>query len=238
MQAAESSQHLFFHCPVTFKLWDWLGKGTDQVLDCSSCLTFLLSRLGTGSKLVQKLMNSAIIHTLWAIWIERNPRYYSNKKQAMSTLFNTILAEVKVSYSLCLATGNSSMQDYKVARLFSIPFKVKRATPSQEIIWKPPDADTVKLNCDGSSFGNSPCGSIGVVIRDANSTILGAISSNIGHATPLEAEFCAVMVAIERAKSMHLLSICLETDSIKVVAAFSKDIGIPWKFRARWHNCM
>lgn len=127
MQAAESSQHIFFDCPITFKLWEWLEKGTDQALDCSSCLPLLFSRMGTGSKLVQQLMNSAIIHTIWVIWIERNQRYYSNKKQAMSTLFNTILAEVKVSYNLCMATGNSSMQDYKVARLFPFLSKLKES---------------------------------------------------------------------------------------------------------------
>lgn len=135
LKSEESSQHLFFTCPVTTQLWDWLGKGTGQALDCSSCLNLLMGRVGTGSKLVQQILNSAIVHTLWVIWIERNQRYFCSKKQAMSTLFNNILAEVRVSYSLSLATGNSSMQDYKVAKLFSIPFKVKRVNPSQEIIW-------------------------------------------------------------------------------------------------------
>lgn len=130
------------------------------------------------------------------------------------------------------------MQDYKIAKLFSIPFKVRRINHSQEIIWRPPFGDTVKLNCDGSSIGDHPCGSIGVVLRSATSTFLGAISSNIGHATSLEAELCACMSAIEKAQAMHFINICLETDSIKVVNAFNKDIGIPWKLRARWFNCM
>jgi len=64
------------------------------------------------------------------------------------------------------------------------------------------------------------------------------LSSNIGYATPLEAEFCAAMVALEKEKLMHLGNICLETDSTKVVTAFQKDSGVPWHFRARWHNYM
>lgn len=87
-------------------------------------------------------------------------------------------------------------------------------------------------------MGGHPCGSIGVVIRNATSTFLGAISSNIGHATPLEAEFRACMAAIEKARAMHFLNICLETDSVKVVTAFNKDVGIPWQLRERWFNCM
>jgi len=31
---------------------------------------------------------------------------------------------------------------------------------------------------------------------------------------------------------------CLETDSLKVVIAFNKGIGVPWQLRARWKNCL
>jgi len=67
---------------------------------------------------------------------------------------------------------------------------------------------------------------------------LGAISSNIGHASPIEAEFCACMLAIEKALEMGLSNICLESDSIDLVKAFHKDAGVPWNMRARWHNCI
>jgi len=51
----------------------------------------------------------------------------------MTTLFNQILVEVRLSYNLNMAKGKSDMHDYKVARLFSIPFMTKRVTVSQEI---------------------------------------------------------------------------------------------------------
>jgi ribonuclease HI len=96
----------------------------------------------------------------------------------------------------------------------------------------------VKLNCDGSSVGAHPCGAVGIVIRDSNMVFLGALTSNIGYATPIEAEFCACMLAIEKAMDMSLTNICLETDSLKVVTAYHKAVGVPWQMRARWHNCM
>lgn len=96
----------------------------------------------------------------------------------------------------------------------------------------------MKFNCDGSSIGSHPCGSLGIVLRDSHSNFLGAISSNIGHASSLEAEFSACMLAMEKAKEMHLMHICLETDSLKVVIAFNKGLGVPWQMRARWQNCM
>ncbi|XP_003618239.2 uncharacterized protein [Medicago truncatula] len=77
-----------------------------------------------------------------------------------------------------------------------------------------------------------------LVIRDSQFGFLGALSCNIGHATPLEAEFCACMIAIEKAMELGLNNICLETDSLKVVNAFHKIVGIPWQMRVRWHNCI
>lgn len=156
----------------------------------------------------------------------------------MTTQFNTILSEVNQSYNLSLVKGSPAMLDYNVAKLFNIPFKVKRITPINGTSWKPRSVGVFKLNCDGSSIGSQPCGSIGIVIRDSDSNFLGAICSNIGHATPLEAEFSACMLAIERAQHMGLTNICLETDSLQVVNAFRTKMGAPWKMRARWFNCL
>ena len=126
---AESSHHLFFDCPVTFNLWDWLSKGTDHTLDSSSCLQLLLGRAGVESKFVQQILNAAIIHTIWAIWLERNQRCFHDKKQSMATIFNHILAEVKLSHNLCMVKCNSVMQEFKISRLFNIPFRSKRVSP-------------------------------------------------------------------------------------------------------------
>lgn len=48
----------------------------------------------------------------------------------------------------------------------------------------------------------------------------------------------ACLPAMEKAQHMNLTNVCLETDSLGVVSAFHKDVGVPWKLRARWYNCM
>lgn len=178
------------------------------------------------------VLKSAIIHTIWAIWIERNQRYFQDQHKPMSSLFNCILAEVKMSYCSNLAQGNSSMQDY------NIPFQSKRVTVKQEVKWRPPPTGVFKFNCDGSTIGAHPCGAIGIVIRDSCCNFLGTISSNIGHASAPEAEFSACMLAIEKGRDLHMTQFCLETDSLQVVKAFKMNTGVPWKMRIRWFNCM
>lgn len=231
MKQVESSQHIMLECEVTINLWNWLSKETDFPLDCSNCLSLIMGSIGRGSNMVQHVINFAVIHTIWAIWIERNQRCFQNKYKPMSSLFNCILSEVKLSYTLVLAKCNSDMKDYKISRLFNIPFQTKRITVRKDVHWCPPPHEMTKFNCDGSSIGMQPCGAIGIVIRTPTS-FLGAICSNIGYATTLEAEFSTCMRAIEKAKELHLHAIILETDSLKVVSAFNNNVGIPWQMRA------
>lgn len=96
----------------------------------------------------------------------------------------------------------------------------------------------ISLNCDGSSFGNPPCGAIGVVFRNSSSDFLGAYAQNIGNATALEVEFSACMFAFEWAKRLKLDKIWLETDSLAVIKAFTNHEGVPWKMVVRWQNCL
>jgi len=53
-------------------------------------------------------------------------------------------------------------------------------------------------------LGPHPCGAVGFLFRDSSSIFLGALASNIGHASSLEAEFCAFMLAVEKAKELRL----------------------------------
>nr|ABD28730.1 Ribonuclease H [Medicago truncatula] len=228
---AETSSHIFLQCPVTLQLWDWLLKATDQHLDFSSILNI--------SRMVQHVMNSAIVHIMWSIWLECNNKYFDGVQKPMSTLFNTILAEVlRLSFMLDIVKGASSMQDFKLARLFSIPFKTNRVNPCREIIWVPPHGGCMKINCDGSVVGSPSCGSIGVIFRASQTMFCGAFAQNIGYATALEAEYSACMFAIEKAKELHLTNIWIETDSVNVIRAFHFNTGVPWKMHIRWHNCL
>lgn len=234
MNQVESSHHIIFDCEVTATLWEWLSKGVDLSLDLSSCQSLIMGVIGHGITMVQHVINSAIVHIILAIWIEINQKRFHNMHKSMTTLFNCILAEVKLSYTLVLAQGNSDMKDYKISRLFNILLRTKRIYVCKDIHWCPRTGGVIKFNCDGSSIGVQSNGAIGIVIRSSTS-FLGAIASNIGYATTLEAEFSACMRAIEKAKDMNLTDICLETDSIRVVNAYKKQIGVPWQMRARWY---
>jgi len=182
--------------------------------------------------MVQHIMSSAIVHIIWRIWTERNARRFNNRQNCMNSLIHGIISEVALSFKLAIVKGGTSMNDFKLSQLFGIPFKSSRVDTLRDVHWLPPTTGCVKINCDGSSFGAHPCGSIGVVFRSPTH-FLGAFSQNIRYASATEAEFSACMYAIENALEMQLKDICVETDSLMVFKSFSTPEGVRWRMRNR-----
>jgi len=74
---AESSEHIFLHCPVTNLIWIWLTKGIQQPLGLSSCNNLLFICQNVSSSQVRQIMIFVKLHIVWLIWIERNKRRFS-----------------------------------------------------------------------------------------------------------------------------------------------------------------
>lgn len=156
----------------------------------------------------------------------------------MGSLINCIIAEVKQSFDLVLFNTADAMSNFKISQLFGIPIKARNISILNSTHWIPLQPGCVKINCDGSSYGSTPSGSIGFLFRNNTSGFLGALVQNIGLASPLEAEFSSCMLAIEKALELHLTNIWIETDSSLVVKAYQTNKGVPWQFLNRWRNCM
>jgi ribonuclease HI len=214
-------------------------KGTNRQLDLSNCCNLILGTSGIGSKLAQQLMTSAIVHVLWIIWIERNKRYFHGIHANIGTLINRVMSEVHLSFDLVLARGTSYMTDFCIAQLFHVPLRPPRTGVTTDIFWIHPKMGCIKINVDGSSYGSPSIGTIGAVLNIWQAGFLGCFVQNIGHATPLEAEFSALMFAIEKAVEQNLSVVWLDSDSLMVVNAFNTngDAGVLWRLRVRWNNC-
>ncbi|XP_026399347.1 uncharacterized protein LOC113295215 [Papaver somniferum] len=87
--------------------------------------------------------------------------------------------------------------------------------------------------CDGSSFGNPGSAGFGVVIRDSNCQVLGAMSGGIGVATNYLAEYYGIMCAVELDVQWGMLKIIIVSDSKYVLTEFAKG-RVPWFMKGRW----
>jgi len=70
---------------------------------------------------------------------------------------------------------------------------------------------------DGASSGNPGQSSIGVVIKDGQGKAIGHISRRIGHATNNQAEYRAIIAALEEASGLGADEVDIKSDSELVV---------------------
>ncbi len=75
----------------------------------------------------------------------------------------------------------------------------------------------VIINADGASRGNPGPAAIGATIKDESGKILANISRNIGTTTNNQAEYQAIIIALEKAISSGAKQVTVKSDSVLVV---------------------
>jgi ribonuclease HI len=90
-----------------------------------------------------------------------------------------------------------------IARRYTIPERMK----SPKAI----------INTDGGAEPNPGKAAIAAIIRDENGVLLASICQSIGHATNNQAEYRAVIAALEKAMSLGIKEVELRSDSELIV---------------------
>lgn len=82
----------------------------------------------------------------------------------------------------------------------------------KNLVWNPPDAGVVKVNCDVAVRGNSSY--LAVVARDHEGTILLGRSDFVCSNNPLLAELRAILLASQTAEFYQAPQVIIESDSL------------------------
>jgi len=78
-------------------------------------------------------------------------------------------------------------------------------------------AKKLVIYTDGASLGNPGLAAIGAVIKDEQNKLMASISQRIGQATNNQAEYRAIIAALEKAVSLGASEVVLNSDSELVV---------------------
>ncbi|XP_026428856.1 uncharacterized protein LOC113324781 [Papaver somniferum] len=91
------------------------------------------------------------------------------------------------------------------------------------------------LCCDGAARGNLGRAGAGVVVRDTNANVLGAMSVGFGIQTNYLAEVLCIVVGLEWATKFGMTDVCIRSDSMDAILVFSGNINlVPCFLLLRW----
>ncbi|XP_026383956.1 uncharacterized protein LOC113279476 [Papaver somniferum] len=127
----------------------------------------------------------------------------------------------------------NSVEDVRILNLFRVAHrKVKHVEPIT-CYWKPPESNELLLCCDGAACGNPGVAGAGVVEKDADCNMLGAMSIGLGITTNYLEEMYGIIVGLEWARQWGFQRILIRSDSTSVIKAFEEN-SIPWFAQQRW----
>ena len=96
------------------------------------------------------------------------------------------------------------------------------AVQRPQVHWTKPPRDFYKANFDAALFDSSNMAGIGVVIRDYNGNVIGALSQKIALPQSIEhAEALAASRAVAFAKELSLFEVIFEGDCLRIIKAIN-----------------
>ncbi|KAE8680777.1 hypothetical protein F3Y22_tig00111366pilonHSYRG00071 [Hibiscus syriacus] len=166
-QGAESVQHLFVSCPVSWELWMKIIGYWDIQLTIPQDPPKLLSSWAVlrPKSVIWKFIPGAVF---WSIWKLRNEIIFDKGK----------LDRISLSFTV------HNFPDFKVLN-------------SIGSCWIPPPMDYFKMNVDGAVSSLGMVAGIGGILRNWNRVILTSFSINVGPNTPILAELKAIKKGID-----------------------------------------
>jgi ribonuclease HI len=201
----DDGAHLFLKCKGVKQVWRRLGleENRQAMLRCDGPKEMLnyIFKLDQSKQII-------CVAVLWEWWKHRNKINAENAKLNC----DGVVIQVK-----------RSAQDYGQ---FCVPSsKVQVQTKKR---WKPPDADRLKVNIDGSFFASSRRGGWGFVLRDHRGQVLGSAAGKIEKANDaLYTEAVACLKAIELLSDWGIEDVEVEADAAMLIkAATTADLDL------------
>lgn len=106
-----------------------------------------------------------------------------------------IVVQICMSCNSSLLKSSSSMTYFNLLKSFKVDIHLSSAPMVKKVIWKPPNADWLKCNYDGS-FDTQDSGNGGIFRDYKGNFILGFVEQTYGP-NSLHPEFSAVLRAIK-----------------------------------------
>ncbi|KAL8492511.1 hypothetical protein ACS0TY_023916 [Phlomoides rotata] len=217
---SESLDHNFAHCSFFRNLLCKFTALFDITLyyDIGFLDVFLQATTFQFGKQISDLWRIAFITSLWSPSVHRSLAY--------------ILASIKESAPIVRGHIVGSVRELIILGRLGISGHSAPVLTTTVIHWKPPHADWIKVNVDGSAPSSPGPLFVGAIFRNSRGFFMAAFSNSVGWGYPLEAELAAILHAILFAFDRGWHSLWVESDSILAIQTMQKQIQIiPWRLQ-------
>lgn len=187
--------HTLRDCNKNRRIWDLLGfyQHPNFESDDFSDWIYQFSNDARGTLFVL---------TCWIIWRARNAVVFTDREWEDWQILSNI----------------HSLQD-SILKAFGTMVCTKK---DQEVIWTPPMENVIKINVDGSSFGNPGGSGFGVLLRNMNGDWIVGFSGFCGLSNNMNAGLLAIAQGLSIAWNAGHREVICETDS-KIALIFITD---------------
>ena len=224
----ESSGHVFWSCSCASNAWALTSIFCRQqglyFNDFMELFWFLVH--------IQKSENDVLslaVTVAWALWTRRNEKRHGGKFMTGLELVNWCggyIDSFKAANSADAASSPSAAPNS--ADSVSSPTAATSATSALvsathcKQVWSPPAGSVFEVNVDGAVFAQQRKSGVGVVIRNCEGLLMGALSMKLNQQLgSLETEAKAYELGILFARDMGFHEVALEGDSVTVSNAIA-----------------
>ncbi|XP_019177745.1 PREDICTED: uncharacterized protein LOC109172951 [Ipomoea nil] len=167
---------------------------------------------------------------LWFIWIAYNECLHDGSTFSPSGLIKRISRESRLIFLATSIRGNGSSDSFLLAARLIVGFDVPPRMQSIWVKWIVPPSGRLKLNTDASFSLAGAAG--GACLRDSRGGLVVGLCFNLSASSALEAEACALRLALQWCEAMVLLPALVEVDSQALAHLVSSTAAaVPWRMR-------
>lgn len=196
----ETIIHTLRDCPHAKRIWNSVGYMTPHSFFGPHDSRGWLKAHAQGGN------GQLFVLICWFVWRSRNAEAFSDDKWPLWRINNLIWSNMD---SISIGLGSST--NMKSPRF---------------IAWHRPEGETVKLNVDGSSFGNPGRSGYGGLIRNNSGGWLIGFSGSCGYSTNLNAELQAILYGLDLAWNEGYRNVECESDSKTSLLMIAE--GVPY----------
>ena len=205
-EGAESIIHTLRDCKMARAVWrDLRFEENDPGFFGLNLVEWLKKFCGTSTSYPRPHVPWKILfpQAIWVIWLQRNKAIFQTGRVVEGTS------------SLCIKKG---VEYYAI-----VPNEPNKLCIVQiQVKWTKPPIGWVKLNTDGTMYGNPVKVGGGGVFRSSSGDWIGGFVRRMGSTSSTVAELWALKDELTMAKQMRIENICIEMDAEFIVQLVSR----------------